>query len=255
MSAPTLSGRFGFKGEKQIMKIGILATGITPDELLGQYGSYADMVEQLFALVDADFEYAVFDVRDGVFPDAAEQCDGWVITGSKFNVDENRDWMQRLKKLILEIDACDRPLLGICFGHQIIADAFGGKVEPYQGGWGVGLHSYQLLGDNPFIKDGADQFSISAMHRYQVTEKPENARVFAQSDFCKYAGLVYGDNILTVQAHPEFNLHYETDLVALRKGVAIPDDTADAGLETLHAEGAATDSERVARWMAGFLVR
>ena len=87
------------------------------------------------------------------------------------------------------------------------------------------------------------------MHRYQVTEKPENARVFAQSDFCKYAGLVYGDNILTVQAHPEFNLHYETDLVALRKGVAIPDDTADAGLETLHAEGAATDSERVARWM------
>lgn len=235
------------------MKIGILATGITPDELLGQYGSYADMFKQLFALINADFTYDVFDVRDGVFPDSAEQCDGWVITGSKFNVDENRDWMQKLKQLILEIDACKRPLLGICFGHQIIAEAFGGKVEPYQGGWGVGLHRYQLLGDNAFIKDGARSFAISAMHRYQVTEKPDNARTFAQSDFCQYAGLVYGDNILTVQAHPEFNLQYETDLVTIRKGAVIPDDIAEAGLAQLQASNAAADSKRVARWMYDFI--
>ncbi len=236
-----------------MMKIGILATGITPDELIGQYGSYADMIKQLFALVDADFEYTVFDVRDGVFPESAEQCDGWVITGSKFNVDENRDWMQKLKKLILEIDVSKRPLLGICFGHQIIAEAFGGKVEPYQGGWGVGLHSYQLLGDNAFIKDGTEPFTISAMHRYQVTEKPENARTFAQSEFCQFAGLVYGDRILTLQAHPEFNLRFETDLVALRAGAVIPDDVSDAGLAQLRAENAATDSKRVARWMFDFI--
>ncbi|WP_432473020.1 glutamine amidotransferase-related protein [Amphritea sp. HPY] len=235
------------------MKIGILATGITPDELLGKYGSYADMFVQLFNQADCAFEYEVFDVRDGLFPKGAGQCDGWIITGSKFNVDENRDWMLQLKRLILDIDVAGKPLVGICFGHQIIAEAYDGKVEAFNGGWGVGLHSYELIGDYDFIQNAPAGFTISAMHRYQVTTKPANAQVFAASEFCKYAGLIYGDKIITFQAHPEFNLDYETELVTLRKGEVIPDETADAGLDTLRQQGAATDSLVVANWMARFL--
>lgn len=236
-----------------MMKIGILATGITPDELLGKYGSYSDMFVQLFNQAERNFEYEVFDVRDGVFPESVQQCDGWIITGSKFNVDEDRDWMRQLKALILEIDAAAKPLVGICFGHQIIAEAFDGKVEAFDGGWGVGLHSYELVGDYDFIENAPAGFTISAMHRYQVTAKPANAQVFAASDFCRYAGLIYGEKIITFQAHPEFNLDYETELVDLRKGAVIPDETADAGLETLRKQGAATDSLVVAKWMAKFL--
>lgn len=235
------------------MKIGILATGITPDELLGTFGSYADMFVQLFDEADCSFEYEVFDVREDEFPENASVCDGWIITGSKFNVYQNLPWMQKLKALILEIHAGNKPMVGICFGHQIIAEAFNGKVDKYEGGWGVGLQRYELTGEFDFIPSSENSFTINSMHQDQVIEKPANAQVFATSDFCQYAGLIYDDRILTIQAHPEFTLEFEDVLVNARKGTVVPLDVAEQGLATLRQPGAATDSSEVARWMAAFL--
>jgi len=235
------------------MKIGILATGITPDELIDEHGSYADMFVQLFQQAGHQFDYQVFDVREGHFPSSATDCDGWIITGSKFNVYENLPWMQQLKELILQIHGENRPLIGICFGHQIVADAFGGRVDKYQGGWGVGLQSYGVKPAFDFLKAAPSSFCISAMHQDQVLTKPDNAEVFASSDFCTYAGLVYDDRILTFQAHPEFNISYENSLISLRRGDVIPDETAELGLATIQEKDAATDSIMVAHWMADFL--
>ena len=235
------------------MKLGILATGITPDELLGEFGSYADMFVQLFDKADCPFEYEVFDVRDDEFPSGASVCDGWVITGSKFNVYQNLPWMQKLKELILEIHSSKKPMVGICFGHQIIAEAFNGKVDKYEGGWGVGLQRYEVTGDFDFIPSTESSYVINAMHQDQVMDKPANAQVFSTSEFCKYAGLIYDDRIITFQAHPEFTVEYEDKLVKARKGTVVPLDVAEQGLETLRQPGAATDSSEVARWMAAFL--
>jgi len=233
------------------MKIGILAAGTTPDELSDRYGTYAQMFMELFERAGEQFDYAVCDVREGVFPASADDCDAWIISGSKFSAYEKLPWMLKLEELIREINELKKPLLGICFGHQIIAEALGGKVEKYSGGWGVGLHTYKLT-DADEVTEKA-QFTINAMHQDQVVVKPENARVFAESDFCKYAGLLYGDNIMTFQAHPEFTIQFERDLVSVRKGTVVPDEIAERGLNTVRAEGAATDSPEVAKWMAAFL--
>lgn len=236
-------------------KIGILATGITPDDLLTEFGSYADMFKRLLNQAGYAFDYATYDVRDGDFPASAMECDGWIVTGSRANVYQDLPWMRQLKSLILDIHEADRPTLGICFGHQIIAEAFGGSVDKYPHGWGVGLHHYDLVSDVDGLALGAEGFTLSAMHQDQVLVKPEAAEVVARSSFCPYAALQYDNRILTLQAHPEFDMTFETRLVRHLRGKSIPEDNADQALESLTAPTAATDSLAIADWMAGFLLR
>ena len=235
------------------MKLGILAAGITPDELLGEFGSFADMFMKLFNQAECFFEYEVFAVRDGSFPSSVDQCDGWIITGSKCGVNQNLPWMRTLKQLILDVYAAKIPMTGICFGHQIIADAFGGKVDTYNGGWGIGLHSYTFIGEHEFLIDAPADFTINAMHQDQVISKPDNAKLFATSDFCTYAGLIYDNCIITFQAHPEFNVAFEESFIELRKGDVIPSDTAAHGLGTLHQKDPVIESLSIAKLIASFL--
>ncbi|RVU29602.1 glutamine amidotransferase-related protein [Neptunomonas marina] len=235
------------------MKLGILETGITPTELLDEHGSYAQMFMQLFDKAGYDYQYEVFEVKAGQFPSSPTECDGWIITGSKSNVYEQLPWMATLKEFILAIHQSERPMVGICFGHQIVAEAFGGVVEQYAAGWGVGLHTYRLEGKTDFIKDVPNAFTINAVHQDQVVTKPDNAEVFATSEFCPLAGLVYDDRIFTLQSHPEFNVAYEEALLTLRDGDGIPNAAAQAGLASLREAGAKADSLEVARWMAEFL--
>jgi GMP synthase-like glutamine amidotransferase len=235
------------------MKIGVLAAGITPEELIDQHGSYAQMIINLLNTTDTKFEFEVFDVRLDQFPADLSQFDGWAISGSKNNVSENLPWMSKLKILILDAYRSKQPIVGICFGHQIIADAFGGVVDRYEGGWGLGLHTYQLTPGYQSIIGDDKEFSINAVHQDQVINKPDNSEVIAKSDFCKNAGLIYDDLILTFQAHPEFNMAFEKDLVEFRSGTAFPLSESKAAIASL--EGKQSDSKKVASWFSNFLMQ
>jgi len=235
------------------MRLGILAAGITPDELLVEHGSYAQMIMALLDKTDSGYSFEVYDVRDNHFPENGEQCDGWIISGSKYSVYECAPWMLKLKELIKEIHRAKRPLVGICFGHQIIAEAFGGKVEKYEEGWGLGLHTYQLLDGSNFIQKPNETFTLNAVHQDQVVLKPECAEVFAASKFCQYAGLVYGDLIISLQAHPEFDVKFEADLLSLRRGDTFPEDVTQSALKALGDVDVKTDQTKVASWLSNFL--
>ncbi|WP_137154283.1 type 1 glutamine amidotransferase [Rhizobium sp. FKL33] len=196
------------------MRIGILQTGHAPDELRSDFGDYDLFFRRL--LGEETFEYAVYPVVDDVFPESVADADGWLITGSRFSVNDDDPWVGRLLDLIQEIKSSGRPMVGICFGHQAIAKALGGEVGANPGGWVAGASAYR----GP---DGAEDRTLLAWHKEQVLKLPEGAEVLAGSESCPFAILRYGDSALTYQAHPEFTADFIRGLVATR-GQALSDE-------------------------------
>ena len=235
------------------MNIGILAAGITPDELLNQYGTYADMFVQLLGPDNPEFEFSVYEACNGILPDSVHACDGWIVTGSKFSVYEDIDWIHNLRNFVADAANSGLPMVGICFGHQLIAEALGGRVHKNPGGWGLGVHEYHPTDAfaNQLGLPQGQTMKVNAVHQDQVVKLPEGADVIACSDFCPVAGLSYfGGRVVTLQPHPEFSLAFEADLLENRKGIAFTEADANAGIESASADNASIDSANIARWMA-----
>lgn len=204
------------------MKIGILQTGHSPDAFKAELGDYGEMFKTL--LDDHGFDFEVFSVIDQEFPASAKVMDGWLITGSKHGAYEDLPWIAPLENLIRDIMGTGRPLVGICFGHQIIAQALGGKVEKFAGGWAVGRQVYDF---------GGTEMAFNAWHQDQVTKRPEGATVLASNAGCENAALLYGNQVLTIQPHPEFGAHVIDCLIRTRGKGNVPDDLLKAATNTL----------------------
>lgn len=205
------------------MKIGILQTGHSPEGLVADFGDYGEMFKNL--LGGFDFDFQVYSVVDNEFPADIHQADGWLITGSRFGAYEDHAWIPPLEDFLRAAYAANVPIVGICFGHQILAQALGGKVEKFQGGWSVGATDYQL-------KDGAD-ITLNAWHQDQVTKRPADATVLASSPFCENAILAYGNKALSIQAHPEYGGGFIGGLIAKRGRGVVDDDLLNAAQSKL----------------------
>lgn len=237
------------------MKIGILETGRPPEPLAAEHGDYPSMFERLVGGVAPSFSFARYAVLDGQLPDSPTACDGWIVTGSRFGVYDDLPWMGALKAFLRRAVEAGTPVVGICFGHQILAEAFGARVVKSDRGWGVGPHRYETVAAESWMQPPLPAFTLNAMHQDQVETLPDGARVLASSPFCPYAALAYGDNAISIQPHPEFDNAYEAALLELRRGDIIPEDRAGPALRAINGAVEAPDSTAVARWIANFLTQ
>ena len=233
------------------MKIGILETGKLTPELELKYGTYPSMFVRLLENRGLDLEFDSFSVLEDVFPESVSHCDAWLITGSRHGVYDQLPWITKLEGFIRNAAAEKIPQIGICFGHQVIAQAMGGRVIKSEKGWGLGVNHYTITQAKPWMNGSLNtRIAVNAVHQDQVVELPQGAALLASSEFCPYAMLAYGDTIFTVQPHPEFDHEFQTDLINARRGIAFEDHIADRGLATLSQP---IENHTVANWIVDFL--
>ncbi|MFV0385908.1 type 1 glutamine amidotransferase [Paracoccus sp. (in: a-proteobacteria)] len=195
------------------MRIGILQCGKSPAQLKADLGDYPDMFVRLLA--GRGFDFTTWDVEEMDFPGSVHDADGWLLTGSRHGAYEPHAFIPPLEEFIRQAYADGVPLVGVCFGHQIIAQALGGKVVKYEGGWAVGTQDYDF---------GGEKLRLNAWHQDQVVELPEDAEIIARNEFCEAAALVYNDRALTIQAHPEFQDDFVQGLMDTRAKGVVPDE-------------------------------
>ncbi|MCQ0970614.1 type 1 glutamine amidotransferase [Paracoccus sp. TK19116] len=217
------------------MRIGILQCGKSPDQIRDELGDYPDMFHRLLA--GRGFDFRTYDVEEMEFPGSVADQDGWLITGSRHGAYEDHAFIPPLEDFIRDAYATSVPMVGICFGHQIIAQALGGTVVKHPDGWAVGVQDYDF---------GGAPVTLNAWHQDQVVSLPEGAEVAGRNAFCENAALIYGDRAYTVQAHPEFDDAFIQGLIDHRAKGKVPQDLLDRAEARMgQATGASLIADRI----------
>lgn len=234
-------------GGTPVKTIGILEAGLPPSRLQPVFGRYDAMMR---IMLGSDFSYRTFEVHADSLPEQPEACDAYILTGSSAGVYDPLPWIDPLKNFVRAARGRAK-LIGICFGHQIMAEAFGGSVEKSPKGWGLGVHRYELVDLVPGLSthERASVASI-ASHQDQVTVPPPGARVVGGSDFTPCGMLDYGADGVSIQLHPEFSREFAEALLRLRRARLPDPGGVDHALASLARP---TDAAAIAQWLRGFL--
>ena len=230
--------------------LGILQTDSVLEDLQPRFGDYPQMFEGLFREQDPGMTFTTYNVQHAL-PDNLE-CDAYLITGCKLSVYDDLPWIRELARFVRQAIEAKKKILGICFGHQLIAHFFGGEAGPASAGWGVGVQTNDLVMTHGWMGDVnqiPSQLHLVASHKDQVLELPEGAEVFASSDFCPVSGFTLGDEVLTIQGHPELSAEYSEALMGVRRQL-LGEDVYQAGINSLQKS---TDERLFARWMLAFI--
>ncbi|WP_067514874.1 glutamine amidotransferase-related protein [Endozoicomonas ascidiicola] len=230
------------------MNIGLLLCDDVHPELQKIYGNYPEMFATLLQQVEPSIELTTWRLIDMEFPSSVDECDGWIISGSKHGANDDLPWIAPLEAFVRVVFEQKKKLVGICFGHQIIAKALGGEVVRASQGWGVGMSDNAVFSHPEWMQPDCTDFKLLVSHQDQVTSVPDSGAVLAGSTFCPNWMIQYDNCLLGIQGHPEFTREFSRSLLDLRRHV-FGEDVYVRGLEALSDS---TESQLVAQWVINF---
>jgi GMP synthase-like glutamine amidotransferase len=226
------------------MKINILLCDTFDGQLPEDIPDYVYLFRQLFGKLDDNLYCEIFDVRNDIYP-TLQSDELYLVPGSMASAYEDTCWVKTLIEFIRAMYAEGVKMAGVCFGHQVIAQALGGRVERAQQGWGMGVRSSEIIDPRAlnFFPDG--RMNLLYNHHDQVVELPPRARCFARSGFCPVEGFYIDDNVVTFQGHPEYTSEYNRYQLA-NHSAGEPEDVITKALASLNRK---TDSLAAAKWI------
>ena len=231
------------------MNIGILQCDKVREKLAINHGQYPEMFSALLKQADPNLSFTIYDVEQTDLPLHVDACDAYLITGSQHGVNDELNWIAPLENFVRQLHVTKKKLIGICFGHQLIAKALGGKVIKSPKGWGVGISQNKITKHKSWMQPKLDTFNLLISHQDQVVELPEGAEILASNHFCPFYMLQIGNN-LTVQGHPEFSKEYARVVLEEDRKAILDAPRYEAGLKSLDLE---KDDVIVAQWITQFL--
>lgn len=229
------------------IRLGILKAGGLP-HALSAYGTYPEMFYKL--LGEDRYDYIEFDTERGELPSCVSHCSAYLITGSVSDAYGTTPWISELKRFLNEAKG-EVALVGICFGHQVMAEAFGGKVARSPNGWGIGNHNYDIVGAPPWAGDQT-KITLPASHRDQIVALPPACEVVARSAFSPFGCIAYKDlPAISLQLHPEFEIDFATALIKNMRDLGLEDEEIALAISSLQQPN---DRTLVADWINQFLL-
>ena len=227
------------------VRVGLLQCDHVGKHLYSIGGDYQTMFRTFLPNVD----FQSYDVCHHHFPISIDECDVYLMTGSKYSVYDPLDWIDRLKSFIRTINTAHKPFVGICFGHQMMAEALGGSVQKSEVGWCVGAHNFTIKKKQDWMSPYQASINLIMSCQDQVVSLPENSQIVAQSRDCPVGIFTIGQKMLGIQGHPEFPKEYSRALIEERiNSIGI-----DKGRNAQESLKTKLDIGIIAKWVMNFI--
>ena len=200
----------------------LLKTGETFEELKQTEGCYETWFETVVGKHASS--WTVIDVFHGDPLPSIDQIDVLLISGSPISVYEYRPWSVQAGLWSVDVIRSGRPVLGVCYGHQLIAESLGGRVKPAVKGREMGATLIEYSHADPLFENLSSPFEVWQTHIDEVAILPSstsnlNISPIAFNEHCQYQALAIGSRCRTVQWHPEMNQAIMSYYVKVRQNV------------------------------------